>query len=144
MPDVQFIAEWKTTAQDCAEMREGRPWTWQVDYHGLAGTIHCLLFGKYIETIRCDEGGLTRGGRRYRIRESLKRYWQTDLWSECFEVLLNPSSFVDAEEGGQMPVLKSMRGLREKMEIWLEDNSEKGVGLKSLMGRLEAFAKTRK
>ncbi|CAH0000960.1 unnamed protein product [Clonostachys byssicola] len=144
MPDVQFIAEWKTTAQDCAEMREGRPWTWQVDYHGLAGTIHCLLFGKYIETIRCDEGGLTRGGRRYRIRESLKRYWQTDLWSECFEVLLNPSSFVEAEEGGQMPVLKSMRGLREKMETWLEDNSEKGVGLKSLMGRLEAFAKTRK
>ena len=141
VPDVQFIADWKTTSQDCAEMREGRPWTWQIDYHGLAGTIHCLLFGKYIETVRCDQGGLTRGGRKYRIRESLKRYWQTELWSECFEVLLNPSSFVEAEEGSKMPVLRSMRSVRERMEQWLEDNCERGVGLKSLLSRVEAFAK---
>lgn len=144
VPDVQFIADWKTTSQDCAEMREGRPWTWQIDYHGLAGTIHCLLFGKYIETVRCDQGGLGRGGRKYRIRESLKRYWQTELWAECFEVLLNPGSFLEAEEGGQMPVLKSMRSVREKMESWLEDNCERGVGLKALIGRLEAFAKSRR
>lgn len=141
VPDVQFIADWKATFQDCAEMREGRPWTWQIDYHGLAGTIHCLLFGKYIETVRCDQGGLTRGGRRYRIRESLKRYWQIELWSECFEVLLNPTTFLEAEEGNKMPVLRSMRSVREKMERWLEDNCERGVGLKSLIGRLEAFAK---
>ncbi|KAJ4296003.1 protein kinase [Collariella sp. IMI 366227] len=56
-PDVRFVADWKTTQQDCAEMREGRPWTWQIDYHGLAGTLHVLLFGKYIETVRCDAGG---------------------------------------------------------------------------------------
>jgi checkpoint serine/threonine-protein kinase len=141
VPDVQFIADWKTSSQDCAEMREGRPWTWQIDYHGLAGTIHCLLFGKYIETVRCDQGGLTRGGRRYRIRESLKRYWQTELWAECFDVLLNPGSFTEAEEGGRMPVLRSMRSVRERMERWLEDNCERGVGLKALVGRVEAFAK---
>ncbi len=35
-PDVRFIADWKTTPQDCAEMREGRPWTWHIDYYGLA------------------------------------------------------------------------------------------------------------
>lgn len=142
--DVQFIADWKTTVQDCAEMREGRPWTWQIDYHGLAGTIHCLLFGKYIETVRCDQGGLTRGGRRYRIRESLKRYWQTDLWSECFEVLLNPVSCLESEADQRMPILKSMRSVREKMERWLEVNSERGVGLKSIIGRLETYAKARK
>lgn len=141
VPNVQFIADWKTTSQDCAEMREGRPWTWQIDYHGLAGTIHCLLFGKYIETVRCDQGGLTRGGRKYRIRESLKRYWQTELWGECFEVLLNPSSFLEAEEGNKMPVLRSMRSVRERMEQWLQDNCERGVGLKSLISRVEAFAK---
>ena len=140
LPDVQFIADWKTTAQDCAEMREGRPWTWQIDYHGLAGTIHCLLFGKYIDTVRCDQGGLTRGGRRYRIRESLKRYWQTDLWSDCFDMLLNPTSCLDAEEGQHMPVLKTMRRVRERMEAWLEENCERGVGLKSLIGRLESSA----
>ncbi|KAH7197699.1 Mad3/BUB1 homology region 1-domain-containing protein [Fusarium flagelliforme] len=147
VPEVEFIADWKTSAQDCAEMREGRPWTWQIDYHGLAGTIHTLLFGKYIETMRCDQGGLGKSGRRYKIRESLKRYWQTDLWSDCFEILLNPgvAAAAGGEEGGQMPVLKSMKSVRERMETWLEANCERGVGLKSIMGKLEAtFGKNRK
>lgn len=145
VPDVQFIADWKTTAQDCAEMREGRPWTWQIDYHGLAGIVHCLLFGKYIETVRCDAGGLgTQAGRRYKIRESLKRYWQTEIWADCFEVLLNPGGCVEHEDGGQMPILKTMRSVRERMEGWLEANSEKGVGLRALLNRMEAAAKARR
>ncbi|KAM0293079.1 hypothetical protein ACHAO9_002649 [Fusarium lateritium] len=147
VPEVEFIADWKTSAQDCAEMREGRPWTWQIDYHGLAGTIHTLLFGKYIETVRCDQGGLGKSGRRYKIRESLKRYWQTDLWSDCFELLLNPGAAAATgfEDGGKMPVLKSMKSTRERMETWLEANCERGVGLKSVMGKLEAtFGKSRK
>ncbi|KAK5663444.1 hypothetical protein OQA88_3873 [Cercophora sp. LCS_1] len=144
-PDVQFIADWKTTAQDCAEMREGRPWTWQIDYHGLAGTIHCLLFGKYIETVRCDAGGLgTAGGRRYKIRESLKRYWQTEIWAECFDVLLNPGQFAMHEDGQRMPVLKGMKTVREKMEGWLEGNCERGVGLRGLMGKVEGWARGKK
>lgn len=144
-PETQFIADWKTTAQDCAEMREGRPWTWQIDYHGLAGTVHCLLFGKYIETSRCDSGGLgTAGGRRYKIREGLKRYWQTEIWAECFDVLLNPGAFVEAEEGARMPVLRSMRRVRERMEECLEASCERGVGLRALMGKVEAWAKGRK
>ncbi|KAK3394714.1 Mad3/BUB1 homology region 1-domain-containing protein [Podospora didyma] len=146
-PDVQFIADWKTSAQDCAEMREGRPWTWQIDYHGLAGTVHCLLFGKYIETVRCDAGGIALGtaaGRRYKIRESLKRYWQTEIWAECFDVLLNPGAFVQHEEGAKMPVLRSMQAVREKMEVWLEANCERGVGLRSLMGKVEAWSKGRR
>ncbi|KAK4128561.1 hypothetical protein N657DRAFT_652207 [Parathielavia appendiculata] len=143
-PHVQFVADWKTSAQDCAEMREGRPWTWQIDYHGLAGTLHVLLFGKYIETVRCDAGGLGTS-RRYRIRESLKRYWQTEIWGECFDLLLNPGAFaVQHEEGGRMPCLKGMRAVREKMERWLEANCERGIGLKGLMGKVEAWAKGRK
>ncbi|ODA77217.1 hypothetical protein RJ55_06844 [Drechmeria coniospora] len=144
LPEVEFIADWKTSAQDCAEMREGRPWTWQIDYHGLAGIVHCLLFGKYIETTRCDQLGLVKSGRRYKIREGLKRYWQTDLWADCFDVLLNPASFVEAEENTKMPVQTSMKRIRERMESWLETNSERGTGLRSLMGKLEAYAKSRK
>lgn len=162
--DVKFVADWKTTAQDCAEMREGRPWTWHIDYHGLAGALHCLLFGKYMETVRCDQGmgaafpgdavlggggvggaALERGPvKRYRIRETLKRYWQTDIWSEAFELLLNPAGFVAAEEGGKLPALRSMRQVRERMETWLAVNSERGVGLKSLMVKVEHWARTRK
>jgi checkpoint serine/threonine-protein kinase len=145
VPEVQFVADWKTTAQDCAEMRESRPWTWQIDYHGLAGIIHCLLFGKYIETVRYDSGGLgTQAGRKYRIREGLKRYWQTEVWGECFEMLLNPGGHLENEEGGRMPLLRGMKGVRERMEVWLEANCEKGAGLRSLLGRVEAVAKARR
>ena len=145
-PDVQFVADWKTTPQDCAEMREGRPWTWQIDYHGLAGVVHCLLFGRYIETVRCDSGGLgtVGGGRRYKIREGLKRYWQADLWGECFDVLLNPGEHVQDEDGGKMPILRTVRGVREKMESWLAANCERGVGLRSAMGKVEAWSRSRR
>lgn len=53
-PDATFIADWKTGPADCPEMRELRPWTFHVDYFGLAGVLHCLLFGKYIDTVVVD------------------------------------------------------------------------------------------
>ncbi|KAM3516514.1 hypothetical protein NHJ13051_009838 [Beauveria bassiana] len=143
VPRVEFFADWKTTDQDCSEMREARSWTWQIDYYGLASTIHCLLFGKYIETVRCDSGGIGKG-RKYKIREGFKRYWQTDIWAGCFEMLLNPSSLVAGEEGSAMPVLKAMRRVRERMEAWLEANSDRGIGLKGLIVKLENSIKLRK
>jgi checkpoint serine/threonine-protein kinase len=140
-PDVQFIADWKTGPQDCAEMRELRPWTYQIDYHGLAGIVHSMLFGKYIDTVadKGTGGGIGGGGlKTWRIREGLKRYWQTEIWSKVFDLLLNPTCHVEAEEGAKMPVLKGMRGVREQMEMWLEGNCERGVGLQAGIRRLES------
>jgi len=136
-PTVQFIADWKTDNQDCAEMRELRPWTYQVDYFGLAAIIHSMLFGKYIETT-ADRGNILGGGtKKYKITSSLKRYWQTEVWSSVFDVLLNPLQYVMDEESTCMPVSKSVRKCREEMEAWLEANCEKGVGLKNLIRRME-------
>ncbi|KAI0113979.1 Mad3/BUB1 homology region 1-domain-containing protein [Nemania sp. FL0031] len=143
--DVQFVADWRTTKEDCAEVREGRPWTWQIDYHGLAGIVHCLLFGKYIDTVRADQGGLgTSAGRRYKIRESLKRYWQTEIWGDCFDVLLNPGSHVEGEADRSLPVTRSLRRVRESMEGWLEANCEKGIGLRAMVNRVEGWAKSKR
>ncbi|KAI0400523.1 Mad3/BUB1 homology region 1-domain-containing protein [Xylaria palmicola] len=145
--DAQFVADWKTTKEDCAEVREGRPWTWQIDYHGLAGVVHCLLFGRYIDTVRADAGGLglgTAAGRRYRVRESLKRYWQTDLWADCFDLLLNPGAHVAAEPDARLPVARGLRAVRERMEAWLEVNCEKGIGLRAMMNRVESWARSKK
>ncbi|KAK5158496.1 protein kinase [Recurvomyces mirabilis] len=146
VPGVAFIADWKTTEADCAEMRELRPWTYQIDYHGLAGIIHSLLFGKYMETIGTKDGtALGQGATKtYRIRESLKRYWQTEIWAEVFELLLNPLAHLEGEEGGKMPVLRGLRGVRERMEGWLEEGGEKGVGLKGMIGRMEMVIRERK
>jgi len=137
-PDVQFIADWKTSEADCAEMRELRPWTYQVDYHGVASIVHTLLFGKYIETVAERGGGLGQGATKtYRIREGLKRYWQTEIWTEVFDMLLNPLSRLEGEEGKKMPISKGLKAVREKMEGWLEANAEKGVGLKGMLKRAE-------
>lgn len=138
-PDVQFIADWKTGPQDCAEMRELRPWTYQIDYHGLAGIVHSMLFGKYIDTVADKEKGVGAASKKsWRIREGLKRYWQTEIWGQAFELLLNPTSHVEGEEGSRMPVLRGMREVRERMETWLEGNCERGVGLQASIRKLEA------
>jgi checkpoint serine/threonine-protein kinase len=137
--DVQFIADWKTGPQDCAEMRELRPWTYQIDYHGLAGIIHSMLFGKYIDTVADKGAGIGATSKKsWKIRETLKRYWQTEIWSAAFDLLLNPTLHVEGEEGAKLPVLKGMRGVREQMETWLEANSEKGAGLQAAIRKLEA------
>lgn len=130
---VRFITDWETDEQDCPEMREMRPWTYQVDYWGLAGIIHSMLYGKYITT-RTEPVGM--GKKRYLLKESLKRYWQQDLWRGLLEVLLNPG-LVAAEEGG-LPITHKLRECREKMERWLEDNSERGVGLRGIIRRIES------
>ncbi|QIW99822.1 hypothetical protein AMS68_005340 [Peltaster fructicola] len=143
MPNVGFVADWKTTDADCAEMRELRPWTYQIDYYGLAGTIHSMLFGKYMETIS-ERGSGLGATKTYRIRETFKRYWQTEIWNDVFQLLLNPTAHLDDEEGGKMPVLRGMRSCRENMESWLEENCEKGIGLKGMILKLEASIKDRK
>ena len=38
-----------TEAFRCIEMQEGRPWSWDVDAFGLCSSVHCLLFGDYMQ-----------------------------------------------------------------------------------------------
>lgn len=143
--DVQFIADWQTSPQDCAEMRELRPWTYQIDYHGLAGIVHSMLFGKYIDTVAEKGSGIGAGAqKKWKIKEGLKRYWQTEIWSNVFDLLLNPVMHVEGEEGTRLPILRGMKAVREEMEIWLEGNSEKGVGLQALIKKLEWAIKDRR
>ncbi|KXT10324.1 hypothetical protein AC579_1025 [Pseudocercospora musae] len=144
IPNVGFIADWKTSEADCTEMRQLRPWTYQIDYYGLAGIIHSLLFGKYMETF--GEKAVGAGAGAYRIRESFKRYWQTDLWSDIFQVLLNPLAVEDGGRGGGvvMPICSTLRSCRERMESWLEENCERGVGLKGMILKMEGAIRERK
>ncbi|EAW06563.1 putative checkpoint protein kinase (SldA) [Aspergillus clavatus NRRL 1] len=157
-PSVQFMADWETGKHECNEIREMRPWTHQIDLYGLAGTVHVMLFGKYIEStpVRKSEGG-SATMRTYRIRESFKRYWDREIWSDVFDLLLNPGAErwvqmelgatnpgpVDMENPAVLPVLQSMRYVRSKMEDWLLANAEKkSLGLQ--IRKLEAVVAERK
>lgn len=152
-PSVQFIADWEPSSHECPEIREARPWTHQIDLYGVAGTVHVMLFGKYIESVpvRRSEGAVVTPGdsmstvRTYRIRETLKRYWEREIWGDVFDLLLNPGAerWASMEKGGGaqppvFPVLNSMRFVREKMEKWLLDNAEK-KGLVLQIRKLEVL-----
>lgn len=178
---VQFVADWKIGTHECPEMRECRPWTYQVDLYGLAGTIYMLLFGKYMEVAPANNNGPENacgGARMYRIKDSLKRYWKREIWADVFDLCLNPTSEKwvqieqqqgsrgsspgssvpasasasstgsdsDSDAGGTtpgLPVVNSMRLVREKMEKWLVANAGR-KGLKGQLARLEGLLVARK
>lgn len=155
LPQVTFIADWKTDNADCPEMRALRPWTWQVDYWGIACIAHSLLYGKYLDAIpvasssssasasACSDNeinmnNITHHQRRWKLKEPLKRYWQTEIWGGFFDACMNPvmTAVENEEEGGVMPLRKTLRRVREGMEDWLEREGGKR-GLKSGLRRLE-------
>jgi checkpoint serine/threonine-protein kinase len=154
-PTVQFIADWETGAHECNEIRELRPWTHQIDLYGMAGVIHVLLFGKYVESTVVDGHGGNASTRTYRIRESLKRYWDRELWAGVFDLLLNPGAErwqqIERENGVDsapssapiLPVLHSMRQVRRGMEEWLLVHAEK-KGLALQIRKIEALLMERK
>ncbi|KAI5305087.1 hypothetical protein KEM56_005346 [Ascosphaera pollenicola] len=156
--DVQFIADWETHAHECPEMREGRPWTHQIDLYGTASVMHLLLFRKPMEVVSTPA---RLGGRpTYHIKERFKRYWEQDIWSEAFDMCLNPLSpkWTDIERAAGpsqppvdentppepvLPIVASMKGVRHKMEAWLEANSKK-KGLYTRLKHLEELMSKQK
>ena len=135
----KFVAEWATDARDCVEMREGRPWTYQADYFGLAGIVYCMLYGKYIEAssiVRVTPSPQQQDTRsRYKLATAFKRYWQGDLWTRLFDVLLNPCLI---NPDGVLPVSDTLARLRAEMETWLQANCSRSSNtLKGLLKKIE-------
>ncbi|KAJ9104483.1 hypothetical protein QFC21_001979 [Naganishia friedmannii] len=130
-----FIADWKTDEKDCREIRDGKPWSYQADYHGLASICYCMLFGKYmtiepVPSLRQDDGQ-----ERYKAQGVFKRYWQTDLWNSLFDLLLNPCL---VRPGGVLPISDELASVRAEFELWLEENCNKGgKNLKNLLTKIE-------
>jgi checkpoint serine/threonine-protein kinase len=47
--DAEFEAKTRRSLQ-CCEMRADKPWTFQVDYYGVAASIYSLIFKNYMKT----------------------------------------------------------------------------------------------
>ncbi|SMN21459.1 similar to Saccharomyces cerevisiae YJL013C MAD3 Subunit of the spindle-assembly checkpoint complex, which delays anaphase onset in cells with defects in mitotic spindle assembly [Maudiozyma saulgeensis] len=111
-----FKSDWKTDQQDCSQMRLGKEWTFEADYYGLAGIIHSLLFGQFIDTIRLPNN-------KYKLRKPFKRYWHTKLWDDIFNLLLNSGD----NNFGPLPLTSNLKKLRQSLENILEQdiNSDK-------------------
>lgn len=99
--EVQF----KLVAEEdpCIEMRELKPWTYQVDLFGVAGTAHAMLFGRYME--------VHQKFLKWEIKSKLPRYFQKEIWETFFDKLLNIRSCKE------MPNLQELRVLfKERLQ----------------------------
>ncbi|WVQ78936.1 hypothetical protein IAT38_001028 [Cryptococcus sp. DSM 104549] len=125
----RFIVDWKTDERDCKEMREGRAWSYETDYFGMAGVAYCLLFGRYMKTEVVDG--------KVKIDQPMKRYWQAPLWTALFDTLLNPG------DPASLPITSRLTEVRGQFEGWLEENCQKGgKSLKSMLRKIELAATT--
>ncbi|CAN0407228.1 unnamed protein product [Lampetra planeri] len=75
-----FKGSSETSAFQCIEMLTDQPWKFQPDYFGIASTMHCLIFGKYMEVYK--DGDL------WKMKSTLKR-WHFPVWNHFFSTLLN-------------------------------------------------------
>ncbi|KAH7884722.1 Mad3/BUB1 homology region 1-domain-containing protein [Phlebopus sp. FC_14] len=132
----RFVGDWPTDDRDCFEIREGRPWTYQTDYFGLAGIVYCMLFGKYIEASSVTLGPQsTESNPVYKIATPFKRYWQTDILTRLFDMLLNPGR---VRADGKLPICEELSGIRAEMEAWLQSNCNRSSNtLKGLLKKIE-------
>ncbi|XP_068610234.1 mitotic checkpoint serine/threonine-protein kinase BUB1 [Brachionichthys hirsutus] len=112
-----FTARCLTSGFQCTEMLSGKPWSYQTDYFGIAGTVHCMLFGTYMEVRR--DGGV------WRTNGVFRRNPHGDLWQEFFHTLLNVPACAS---------LPSLRSVRMKLASVLQQNY--GGKLSALKKRL--------
>ncbi|CAL8392477.1 unnamed protein product [Arctogadus glacialis] len=92
---TQFTARCQTSGFQCTEMLSGRPWSYQTDYFGIAGTVYCMLFGTYMQVKQ--ENGV------WKTNAVFRRNPHSELWLELFHTLLNIPA------GGALPCLRSLR-----------------------------------
>ncbi|XDV42458.1 hypothetical protein PO909_011115 [Leuciscus waleckii] len=115
--NTAFTAKCMTSGFQCVEMLSGRPWSYQTDYFGIAGTVYCMLFGTYMQVK--EEGGV------WRTNGVFKRMVHAELWQDLFHTLLN------VPDGRSLPCLQR---LRLRLDTVLQENYSRK--LRSLKNRL--------
>jgi hypothetical protein len=110
-----MVGDSGTEAFRCVEMREESPWLWQADAYGVAGCLHCMLFGDYMQVERVVD---CQKVERLRIKAAFPRYWQGELWDKVFTTLLNLPCPLDHNAP---PPWEELAGM---LESWLEGSKE--------------------
>lgn len=91
----------------CVAMRNGLPWSFDIDTYGLCDTAHVLLYGCSLELVRDSSTG------RWGPKQQPRRYHQSDLWSRLFDALLNVDGPVKAAIGSRPGSLRQIRATFE-------------------------------
>ncbi|XP_075452476.1 mitotic checkpoint serine/threonine-protein kinase BUB1 [Ascaphus truei] len=99
-----FTGKCETSGFQCIEMLTKKPWNYQTDYFGVAGTVYCMLFGNYMK-VKNEQGV-------WKTDSAFKRMHLSELWIEFFNTLLN---IPDCHS------LSPLRLLREKLMATFQD-----------------------
>uniref|UniRef100_A0A0A1XEG1 Mitotic checkpoint serine/threonine-protein kinase BUB1 n=1 Tax=Zeugodacus cucurbitae TaxID=28588 RepID=A0A0A1XEG1_ZEUCU len=94
-PDTtKFRKVIQTDGFTCIEMQEGRPWSYETDLFCIAGTVHVMLLGEYMQ--------LQKRAGTWDIKQKLPRYLKKHVWTKFFNDMLNIKST-------KLPDLNEMR-----------------------------------
>jgi len=86
-----FTGDCHTKGFKCIEMLTHQPWSYQIDTFGICASAHFLLFGEYMQ-VKCTKTSTYKKETIWSIRNTWKRYWQTQLWQSLFHPVLNMST----------------------------------------------------
>lgn len=104
----------QTDGFTCIEMLEGRTWSYETDLFCIAGTVHVMLFGEYMQ--------LQKRGNAWDIKQKLPRYLKKQIWTQFFGQLLNIKA-----NGERMPDLSEMRQTFEEESLKMESELQKQI-----------------
>ncbi|CAJ1966981.1 unnamed protein product [Cylindrotheca closterium] len=103
----------------CIAMRNGMPWSYDIDTFGILSSAHILLFGNHMELRQSRDS-------RWHIQHRFRRYWNKDLWSEIFNSLMYP----DEETGFALESrVRNLRSLYEKINDCIKGDEAKITAL---------------
>jgi hypothetical protein len=91
---------------ECVAMRNEQRWCFDIDCFGLCVCSHTLLFGTYMELVQTK-------GKKWILKEPLRRYWQTPLWRLLFD------SFINAKAHDLRSYTKTLSGIKQAFEMHL-------------------------
>ncbi|XP_068140947.1 mitotic checkpoint serine/threonine-protein kinase BUB1 [Drosophila tropicalis] len=114
-PDAEHTKFRKVIHTDgftCIEMQESRPWSYETDLFCIAGTVHVMLFGEYMQP--------QKRGATWDIRQKLPRYLKKHVWSKFFGELLNM-------QADKLPQLHQMRIIFEEECLGMDSELQKQI-----------------
>ncbi|ELT88694.1 hypothetical protein CAPTEDRAFT_224167 [Capitella teleta] len=118
-----FSASVDTSGFQCIEMKTNRPWTYQTDLFGAVGTLHVLIFGKYMDVI------FNSATKTWKQSGVFKRFWPgVETWKSLF------ADFMNVPSCDQLPDLTKYRS---RLEEIVRSCNLSSVQFNALMERLE-------
>ncbi|XP_048338100.1 mitotic checkpoint serine/threonine-protein kinase BUB1 [Sphaerodactylus townsendi] len=115
-----FTGKCETSGFQCIEMLTHKPWNYQADYFGIAGTVYCMLLGTYMKV--SNEQGV------WKPEGGFRRIPHGEIWSDFFKTLLN------VQDCNHLPSLRALRA--ELRDLFLSTYINKVKGFRNRLAVL--------